>query len=200
MTLKIPPLLALRFPNSILCLAAIRIVFESKIITSDSFLHMDGYVLAVVALILGLYVLKGVLFGSPQQNNLETVIDPENDNESKNALVFKDYTPRELSKFNGFDNENIFIAVRGKVYNVTKGRKFYGPSGPYSNFAGHDASRGLALNSFELDVVKNWTEPMDKLDDLSEAEIQALDGWEKMFSEKYTCVGNLVADDEIEGL
>lgn len=161
---------------------------------------MDNYILAVVALILGLYMLKNVLLGSPSQTNLEADIDPEKEDESANALVFKDYTPRELSKYNGFDHENIFIGVRGKIYNVSKGRRFYGPSGPYSNFAGHDASRGLALNSFELDVVKNWTEPIDKLDDLKESEIQALDGWEKMFSEKYTCVGNLVPDLEIENL
>lgn len=161
---------------------------------------MENYILVTIALIFGLYVLKSVLFSNPTQTNLETIIDPENDDGSANAVIFKDYTPRELSKYNGFDHENIFIAVRGKIYNVSKGRKFYGPSGPYSNFAGHDASRGLALNSFELDVLKNWTEPIDKLNDLNESEIKALDGWEKMFSEKYTHVGNLIPDPEIEKL
>lgn len=161
---------------------------------------MDNYILVTVALIFGLYILKNVLFANPSQTNLEVEIDPEKEDDSSNALVFKDYTPRELSKFNGFDNENIFIGVRGKIYNVSKGRRFYGPSGPYSNFAGHDASRGLALNSFELDVVRNWTDPIDPLDDLKESEIQALDGWEKMFSDKYTHVGNLISDPEIENL
>ena len=84
--------------------------------------------------------------------------------------------------------------MKGKVYDCSLGRQFYGPSGPYSNFAGHDASRGLATNSFDLETVKQWDEPIDNLQDLSETERSALDGWAAHFEKKYPCVGSLEAE------
>ncbi|ODV96367.1 hypothetical protein PACTADRAFT_75506 [Pachysolen tannophilus NRRL Y-2460] len=107
------------------------------------------------------------------------------------------FTPKTLYKFNGFDTEKIYIGVKGKVYDVSKGRNFYGPSGPYSNFAGHDASRGLALNSFDLECVRSFDEPLDPLDDLTREQQASLDGWEEMFKEKYPCIGTLVNEDDL---
>ncbi|CDK24744.1 unnamed protein product [Kuraishia capsulata CBS 1993] len=79
------------------------------------------------------------------------VVDPLQDSGADNGPVVQgEFTPRTLYKHNGFDTETIYIAVKGKVFDVSRARQFYGPSGPYSNFAGHDASRGLALNSFEM--------------------------------------------------
>ena len=33
---------------------------------------------------------------------------------------------------------------------MTAGRSFYGPDGMYGNFAGRDASRGMAKQSFDV--------------------------------------------------
>ncbi|CEP25079.1 DAP1 [Cyberlindnera jadinii] len=117
---------------------------------------------------------------------------------SKDPIVQGLFTPRVLSRYNGHDDERIFIAVKGTVYDCTQGRQFYGPSGPYSNFAGHDASRGLALNSFELENVPDWDQPLDKLDDLQKEDIEALDGWEAHFQKKYPVVGKLVAENQAQ--
>jgi membrane-associated progesterone receptor component len=73
--------------------------------------------------------------------------------------------------------------VRGRVFDVTPGRNFYGPGGPYENFAGRDASRGLAFGSFDEDM----------LEDLDDEQKEALKGWEERFLEKYLVVGKLVA-------
>ena len=107
------------------------------------------------------------------------------------------FHPRTLYKFNGHDNEKIFIAIKGKVYDCTTGRQFYGPSGPYSNFAGRDASRGLAKNSFDMDVIRDWNEPMDDLSDLTPKENEILDGWAEFFEKKYPCIGTLEPEEGV---
>lgn len=50
--------------------------------------------------------------------------------------------------------------------------------GPYANFAGRDASRGLAKNSFDLDMLTDPNEPIDKLEDLNADEWESLREWE----------------------
>ncbi len=42
-------------------------------------------------------------------------------------IVIRDYTPSELAEFDGRRNKVIFLAVKGIVYNVTSGSRFYGP-------------------------------------------------------------------------
>lgn len=83
------------------------------------------------------------------------------------TLLFKTYTPKTLAPFNGENGQRILLAIKGVVYDVTAGRSFYGPSeclgacvhicvlndlnidGMYANFAGRDASRGMAKQSFD---------------------------------------------------
>ncbi|KAI4753438.1 cytochrome b5 [Aureobasidium sp. EXF-3400] len=107
--------------------------------------------------------------------------------------VFKTFTPPELEPYNGRNNMPVYLAVRGRVFDVTSGRNFYGPGGPYANFAGRDASRGLACGSFDEDMLtKDLNGPLDTLSDLGEEEMEAMRGWEERFSEKYLVVGKLV--------
>ncbi|GAB7362027.1 hypothetical protein MBLNU230_g2061t1 [Neophaeotheca triangularis] len=119
--------------------------------------------------------------------------------------VFKTFTPVTLQPNNGVDNAPVYLAVRGRVFDVTPGRNFYGPGGPYANFAGRDASRGLACGSFDPDMLTgDLRGPLDKLEDLGAEEMEALRGWEERFAEKYLVVGRLVAvgsrEAEAEGV
>lgn len=83
------------------------------------------------------------------------------------TLLFQTYTPKTLEPFNGQEGKRILLAIKGVVYDVTAGRNFYGPSewydwmpmtclltpwldGMYANFAGRDASRGMAKQSFDV--------------------------------------------------
>jgi len=68
---------------------------------------------------------------------------------SDEPIVFTYYTPIELAEFDGKKNKRILMGIRGRVYDVTAGAHFYGPGGPYGNFAGRDASRGLSKGSFD---------------------------------------------------
>ncbi|ODQ82537.1 hypothetical protein BABINDRAFT_30132 [Babjeviella inositovora NRRL Y-12698] len=111
---------------------------------------------------------------------------------TEGATVEGSFTPKTLFKYNGHDMQEIYIAVKGVVYDVSAGRSFYGPSGPYANFAGHDASRGLALNSFDAECIRDFDQPIDDLKDLTPEDIDSLDGWEEHFQKKYPVVGTLV--------
>ena len=65
------------------------------------------------------------------------------------------------------------------------GRNFYGPGGPYENFAGRDATRGLALQSFDDEVLtKNLDGPLDDLKGLDKEAMENLQGWVERFDEK----------------
>ncbi|ETS88160.1 hypothetical protein PFICI_01988 [Pestalotiopsis fici W106-1] len=113
------------------------------------------------------------------------------------ATVFKTFTPHTLLPNNGTNGAPVYLAVRGRVFDVTAGRNFYGPGGPYENFAGRDASRGLACHSFDEEMLtKDLDGPLDKLDGLGEEEFESLRGWEERFESKYLVVGKLVAAGE----
>ncbi|KAK1535946.1 membrane-associated progesterone receptor component 1 [Colletotrichum paranaense] len=110
------------------------------------------------------------------------------------ATVFRVFNPRTLLSFTGENDTPIYLAVRGRVFDVSHGRNFYGPGGPYSNFAGRDASRGLALGSFDEDMLtEDLDGPLDPLEGLGPDEIEALQGWEENFDSKYLVVGRLTA-------
>jgi membrane-associated progesterone receptor component len=107
--------------------------------------------------------------------------------------VFRDFTPPQLQPYNGTNNQPIYFAVRGRVFDVSSGRNFYGPNGPYANFAGRDASRGLACGSFDPSMLtEDLQGPLDTLEDLTPDQLEALRGWEERFLEKYLVVGKLV--------
>merc|ERR1712166_1732037 len=101
-------------------------------------------------------------------------------------------TLTELKKYDGSDSDGrVCVAVLGKIYDVTKGKRFYGPGGPYSGFAGRDASRGLA--TFSVEPV---SDQFDDLLDIKSGELDQVKEWELQFSEKYTLVGKLLKPGE----
>jgi len=111
------------------------------------------------------------------------------------TLLYKTYTPKTLEPFNGKDGARILLAINGVVFDVTTGRGFYGPNGMYGNFAGRDASRGLAKQSFDLEMLTPVDQPLDKLTDLQPGEIENMKGWIDHFSNKYIICGKLVEND-----
>ncbi|XVF48241.1 hypothetical protein PTKIN_Ptkin03bG0174200 [Pterospermum kingtungense] len=99
-----------------------------------------------------------------------------------------DLTPQQLSQFNGSEpSKPIYLAINGRVYDVTAGKSFYGPGGDYALFAGKDASRALAKMS------KNEEDVCPNLDGLSEKEMGVLNDWVKKFEAKYPVVGRVVS-------
>lgn len=105
----------------------------------------------------------------------------------------KDFTVAELQPFNGTQPDGrILVAVNGSVYDVTKGKRFYGPGGPYAAFGGRDASRCLATFS----VVCSEKLEYDDLSDLSAMEMESVLEWEAQFKDRYILVGRLLKPGE----
>ncbi|PQE33034.1 Cytochrome b5 protein [Rutstroemia sp. NJR-2017a WRK4] len=100
-------------------------------------------------------------------------------------------TVEELAKCNGVDSDKCYVAIKGKVYDVT-GNKAYLPGGSYHIFAGHDASRALAKTSTSADDVSpDWY-------DLPEKEKGVLNDWNTFFSKRYNVVGVVQGAQNLE--
>lgn len=98
-----------------------------------------------------------------------------------------DLTLTELSKYTGHDpTRPILLAVKGRVFDVTMGRAFYGPGAGYSLFAGKEVARALAK------VAVDEKECTDNLEGLSKLELESLADWERTFESKYEVVGQVV--------
>eukprot|EP00088_Acartia_fossae_P038350 TRINITY_DN39733_c0_g1_i1.p1 TRINITY_DN39733_c0_g1~~TRINITY_DN39733_c0_g1_i1.p1 ORF type:complete len:209 (-),score=29.43 TRINITY_DN39733_c0_g1_i1:133-714(-) len=135
-----------------------------------------------------LYLIYKILF--PNADN-SSAAEPE---KPIPPLKKQDMSMSELRQYDGVTEESqgrICLAVNGKIFDVTRGRRFYGPGGPYSGFAGRDASRGLA--TFSVDDI---SEEYDDLSDLKPSELEQIKEWELQMSEKYEYIGRLLKPGE----
>ncbi|CAA0837379.1 Membrane steroid-binding protein 2 [Striga hermonthica] len=109
---------------------------------------------------------------------------------AREPVQMGDVAEEDLRAYDGSDPEKpLLMAIKGQIYDVSRSRMFYGPGGPYALFAGRDASRALALMSFDpKDLTGN-------IEGLSESELEVLQDWEYKFMEKYVKVGQLVSKD-----
>ncbi|XP_004606334.2 membrane-associated progesterone receptor component 2 [Sorex araneus] len=105
----------------------------------------------------------------------------------------RDFSLEQLRQFDGARQPRILLAVNGRVFDVSKGSKFYGPAGPYGIFAGRDASRGLATFCLDKDALR---EEYDDLSDLNAVQMESVREWEMQFREKYDYVGRLLKPGE----
>ncbi|XP_053678860.1 membrane-associated progesterone receptor component 1-like [Anopheles nili] len=105
----------------------------------------------------------------------------------------RDFTLAELKPYDGTQPDGrVLTAVNGNVYDVTKGKAFYGPGGTYAVFGGRDASRGLAT----FQITSSGSDEYDDLSDLKSHEMASMREWEMQFKEKYYLVGRLLKPGE----
>jgi predicted heme/steroid binding protein len=93
-------------------------------------------------------------------------------------------TPEQLAQYRGQDSGPIFLAVHGRIFDVTEGRAFYGPGAGYSNLAGKDCSRAFATNCYNNDNLHD-------LRGITPEARKSIDGWYKFYAghHKYRPVG-----------
>ncbi|KPM44255.1 hypothetical protein AK830_g2244 [Neonectria ditissima] len=132
-------------------------------------------------------------------------------------------TPDELANFDGTDTEKpLYISLNHTIFDVSNGRRIYGPGGSYSVFAGRDASRAFVTGCFADDRTADlrgvelmfmplddpetdahWTEEelaVKRVQELEAAKKRAHDAllhWVNFFtnSKKYKKVGYLVREE-----
>ena len=118
-------------------------------------------------------------------------------------MAKRDFTREQLKEYDGVkSNGRILIGVLGRVFDVSAAHQFYGPGndrtdplicgrlvqylnhllslsgGPYSVFAGRDASRALA--TFSVDETQ-FKDTDDDLSDLKPSQMDSVKEWEMQF-------------------
>ncbi|NXD93823.1 NEUFC protein, partial [Chaetorhynchus papuensis] len=93
----------------------------------------------------------------------------------------------ELRRYRGAPGEpGLYLALLGRVFDVERGRKHYGPGGAYSKLAGRDATRAFASGDFTPAGL------VDNVSGLSPPELLSIHSWLSFYSDNYDPVGKLV--------
>jgi len=87
------------------------------------------------------------------------------------------FTPEDLARADGADpGAPLYLAILGEVYDVTAGRKYYGPGEGYHCFVGRDASAAFATGQFAGDGLTS------DVADLAPDALTAVVGWRDFYA------------------
>eukprot|EP00977_Amphora_coffeiformis_P011806 scaffold2897_cov178-Amphora_coffeaeformis.AAC.11 len=134
------------------------------------------------------YVIKSAFMFQPEP-------EVENLDEEEEKEPPRNFTPQQLLYYDGKPDKDgevkpVYLSVNGIVFDMSKGRDFYGPGGPYERFAGHECGMALAKMSFDDQHLDN----LAGCASLNFGEKTELDNWIEKFQyyRNYPIVGRLV--------
>lgn len=113
----------------------------------------------------------------------------------------RNFTKQQLRYFDGNKDEKtgedkpVYLSVNGIVFDVSDGRNFYGPGGPYEKFAGRECGVALAKMSFD----ESGLDDLEGIGSLKYAEKMELENWIEKFRD-YRCYpvkGRYVPDSKM---
>jgi len=108
------------------------------------------------------------------------------ENEEIPANRVKVFTKSELALYDGSEGSpGLYLAMMGVVYDVSKGKEYYGPGGGYSFFAGKDASRAFVSGQFDEEGL------VEDVSGLSSGDYLGLEEWGSFYEKDYVRVGLL---------
>ncbi|GFR72107.1 neuferricin-like [Elysia marginata] len=107
----------------------------------------------------------------------------EEHSDDRLKLTVTVFSREELSKYKGMNGGDVYLALLGNVYDVTRGRKHYGPGGGYSFFSGIDGSAAFVTGEF------NEKGLVDDISKLSNQDILGLEEWKSFYEKDYKFVG-----------
>lgn len=94
-------------------------------------------------------------------------------------------TKEELSKFRGENGAPIYLALMGRVFDVTKGKDFYGPGGGYSFFTGIDGTRAFVTGDFTPSGL------IDDISELDDGDYLGIKNWIDFYAKDYFYIGKV---------
>mmetsp|Transcript_7596 Transcript_7596/g.13071 ORF Transcript_7596/g.13071 Transcript_7596/m.13071 type:complete len:285 (-) Transcript_7596:245-1099(-) len=96
------------------------------------------------------------------------------------------FTKAELAEYSAGSQETLYLSILGHVFDVTKGRRFYGGEGGYSGFSGKDATRAFISGAFDEDGL------VEDVEDLTNDDILSLLEWREFYHKEYTYLGKVI--------
>ncbi|XP_026881306.1 neudesin isoform X2 [Electrophorus electricus] len=95
------------------------------------------------------------------------------------------FTDEELRSYDGSeDGQPIYMAIKGIVFDVTSGKRFYGKDAPYNALVGKDSTRAVAKMSLDPEDLTHDTTG------LTEKELESLESvFTGTYKSKYPIVG-----------
>ena len=78
----------------------------------------------------------------PMMLGIEKPIKIQDDIDAENQMTI---TREQLEEMDGFDGAPLYLSIKGRVYDVTAGSRFYGEGKEYHDWVGKDASRSFGM-------------------------------------------------------
>ena len=108
----------------------------------------------------------------------EEILTVRDHDESGDGTAFT-LTLEELAEKDGENGRPLYLSIRGRVYDVTKGRSFYGKGRSYHHFVARDATRAFATNCKQPACL------ISTLDGLSNQDKKEIDRWVELVRNLY---------------
>ena len=124
---------------------------------------------------------------------------PKEEEEVEEKDPPRNFTLKQLAHFDGTkdgeEDKPVYLSLNGIVFDVSDGRNFYGPGGPYELFAGHECGAALAKMSFDIQFLDDF----DAVQDLKHGEKVELENWIEKFTfyRCYPVLGRLILDSKL---
>lgn len=150
-----------------------------------------GYLAIILAIVLGYRWASASMFPEhPTGADISEEIDEPDPP--------RNFTLQQLANFDGTKDDKseeakpVYLSVNGIVFDVSTGRDFYGPGGPYEKFAGHECGVALAKMAFD----EEFLDDLKGCGKLNFGERTELENWIEKFRDYrcYPVLGRLVVD------
>jgi len=131
----------------------------------------------------------------PVMLGIEEPIKIKDDIDAEDRMTI---TREQLEEMDGFDGAPLYLSIKGRVYDVTAGSKFYAEGNEYHDWVGKDASRSFGTGCRNVDGIDRTGMDClsESLEGLTDSELKEIDRWLELYEthDKYTFVGHLVDD------
>lgn len=152
-------------------------------------------------IVIMLCVMVAYTYINSSKSTTPTTQSKEEEEEEEDPDPPRNFTIKQLKHFDGKECERtgetkeVYLSLNGIVFDVSNGRNFYGPDGPYELFAGRECGAALAKMSFDT----TFLDDIQACEALNFSEKSELEGWISKF-QHYRCYpikGRLIPDSDL---